>query len=102
MSPSIPLHDVNVTSIYQHTRTHNLNLFIFWQIYVLISSYGKGKNKYDFLPFPPTPYGITFCFMNSILLFNNDDWIVSRLLFHSYYLSRRLFIFVRKGIDTNF
>jgi len=39
----------------------------------LISSYGKGKNKYDFLPFPPTPYGITFCFMNSILLFNNDD-----------------------------
>ena len=28
MSPSTPLHDVNVTSIYQHTRTHNLNFFI--------------------------------------------------------------------------
>ena len=38
MSPSTPLHDVNVTSIYQHTRTHNSNLFILWQIYVLISS----------------------------------------------------------------
>ena len=39
MSPSTPLHDVNVTSIYQHTKTHNLNLFIFWQIYILISSW---------------------------------------------------------------
>lgn len=29
ISPSTPLHDVNVTSIYQHTKTHNLNLFIF-------------------------------------------------------------------------
>ena len=38
MSPSTQLHDVNVTSIYQHTRTHNSNLFILWQIYVLISS----------------------------------------------------------------
>lgn len=37
ISPSTPLHDVNVTSIYQHTRTHNSNFFILWQIYVFIS-----------------------------------------------------------------
>ena len=29
MSSSTPLHDVNVTSIYQHTRTHNSNFLYF-------------------------------------------------------------------------
>ena len=39
-----------------------------------------------YIPFPFTPYEITICFMNRGLLISNDDWIVSRLLFHSYYL----------------
>ena len=40
--------------------------------------------------------------MNRSLLFSNNDWIVSRLLFHNYYLLIWLSIIVRKGIDTNF
>ena len=31
MSSSTPLHDVNVTSIYQHTRTHNSNFYILFE-----------------------------------------------------------------------
>ena len=37
ISPYTPLHDVNVTSIYNNTRTHIL-IFYIRQIYVLISS----------------------------------------------------------------
>ena len=55
-----------------------------------------------YIPFPSTPYEITIYFMNKSLLFGNDDWIVSRLLFHNYYLLIWLSIIVRKGIDTNF
>ena len=55
-----------------------------------------------YIPFPSTPYEITIYFMNKSLLFGNDDWIVSRLLFHNYYLLTWLSIIVRKGIDTNF
>ena len=55
-----------------------------------------------FSPISSTQYEITICFMNRSLLFSNDDWIVSRLLFHNYYLLIWLSIIVRKGIDTNF
>ena len=50
MSPSTQLHNVNVTSIYQHTRTHNSNFFILWQIYVFISSWREGRNRCGFIP----------------------------------------------------
>ena len=43
--PHKPLHDVNVTSIYNNTRTHNSNLFIFGQIYLLISGWKKGISR---------------------------------------------------------
>ena len=56
-----------------NTRTHNSNIFYIRQIYVLISSWKEGMNRYFFLPFPFTPYVITICFMNRILLFSNDD-----------------------------
>ena len=55
-----------------------------------------------FSPFSLYAIKITICFMNRSLLFSNDDWIVSRLLFHNYYLLIWLSIIVRKGIDTNF
>ena len=73
ISPYTPLHDVNVTSIYNNTRTHNSNIFYIRQIYILISSWKEGRNRCGFIPFPFTPYEITICFMNRILLFSNDD-----------------------------
>ena len=93
--------DVNVTSIYSNTRTHIL-IFLYKTNLCFDLWAEEGSNRCGFLPFPSTQYEITICFMNRSLLFSNDDWIVSRLLFHNYYLLIWLSIIVRKGIDTNF
>ena len=101
MYPYTPLHHVNVTSIISNTRTHIL-IFLYKANLPFDLYLEEGRNRCGFLPFPSTPYEITICFMNRSLLFGNDDWIVSRLLFHNYYLLTWLSIIVRKGIDTNF
>ena len=93
--------DVNVTSIICNTRTHIL-IFLYKTNLCFDLWAEEGSNRCGFLPFPSTQYEITICFMNRSLLFSNDDWIVSRLLFHNYYLLIWLSIIVRKGIDTNF
>ena len=71
--PHTPLHDVNVTSI---SATQELTILIFFildkfMFWSLLG--GGGRNRCGFLPFPSTPYEITICFMNRILLFSNDD-----------------------------
>ena len=49
MSPSTPLHDVNVTSIYNNTRTHDLNFL--YQTILRFTLYLKkeGDNYFDTL-----------------------------------------------------
>ena len=97
ISPYTPLHDVNVTSIYSNTRTHIL-IFLYKTNLPFDLWLERGRNRSSFLPFPSTQYVITICFMNRSLLFSNDDWIVSILLFHNYYLLIWLSIIVRKGL----
>ena len=50
--PYTPLHDVNVTSIIQQYKNSHSNLFIFGQIYVLISIWKRGGIDVVFSLFP--------------------------------------------------